>query len=93
MLMQVRRDVTRLHDRILGNLPCAVVSPEVLASYLIQVRANSIAEFVLVLRRSRYSILQHEDNEEGAALNLMRSIYLDTKVRSLLALLVQRYKY
>jgi hypothetical protein len=48
---------------------------------------------VLVLRRSRYSILQHEDNEEGAALNLMRSIYLDTKVLSLLALLVQKYKY
>jgi hypothetical protein len=53
-----------------------------------QVRANSTAEFVLVLRRSRYSILQHEDNEEGAA--LMRSIYLDTKVLSLLALLVQK---
>ena len=77
---QLRRDATRLHDRIKINIPSAIVPPRAVAAYLVRVRANSIAAHMLVLRNARNSFLQ-DDNQKAAL--LVRHMYHQTLDRLL----------
>lgn len=72
---QLRRDATRLHDRIKINIPSAIVPPGAVAAYMVRVRANCIAAHMLVLRNARNSFLQ-DDNQKAAL--LVRHMYHHT---------------
>ena len=69
---QFRRDITRLRDKILNNIPSAIVPPQPVAQFLVRVRANCVAQHLLVLRNSRNTLLQ-DDNQRAAT--LVRHMY------------------
>lgn len=72
---QMRRDISRLRDRISSNITGTITPPHLVASFLVRMRNNFISAHLLVLRQARATLL-HDDNQQAAS--LVRYMYHET---------------